>query len=77
MTRVNLFNETGHNSQDERNTEALRYIEELEPSLEMMDSYGAKFVRDLARRRDENTLVVTGKQLFWLRDLYQKYVCEA
>jgi hypothetical protein len=72
----NLFNETGHASDDDRNTEAFRYIEELKDQTYRMQSHEQKFVEDMFNRREENNLRCSGKQLFWLRDLYSKYVLE-
>lgn len=72
----NLFNETGHASQDDRNTEAFRYIDELSVVVEQMESHEAKFIRDMADKKDRNELRCSGKQLFWLRDLYSKYILE-
>lgn len=71
-----LWNETGHASQDERNTEAMRYIEELLPHLEKMDPRYRQFVNDLNVKVQNNNLYCSGKQLYWLRDLYSKYVLE-
>ncbi len=68
-----LFNETGHNSIDERNTEAIRYIEELKDNTEAMYPHERKFVIDMYDRKERNELRCSGKQLFWLRDLYSKY----
>jgi hypothetical protein len=70
-----LFNETGHNSIDERNTEALRYIDELAAFTEAMQPNAKKFVEDMIQRRDNRTLSCSGKQLYWLRDLYQEFCC--
>jgi hypothetical protein len=70
-----LFQETGHNSIDERNTEALRYIDELAAYNEAMQPHEKRFIEDMVRRRDERTLSCSGKQLFWLRDLYEKFCC--
>jgi len=70
---TNLFNETGHDSIDERNTEATRYIEELSSNLEPMQAHERRFVIDMDTKLKENNLRCSGKQLFWLRDLYEKY----
>ncbi len=70
---TNLFNETGHASIDDRNTEAIRYIDELSTQTESMEAHERKFVEDMSDRKDRNELRCSGKQLFWLRDLYQKY----
>lgn len=69
-----LWNETGHNSIDDRNTEAIRYIDELHPLLGAMLQHERQFVDDMWERKDRNELRCSGKQLFWLRDLYSKYV---
>ena len=71
----NLFNETGHNSIDDRNTEAIRYIDELKDQTESMQPHERQFILDMADRKERNELRCSGKQLFWLRDLYQKYCC--
>jgi hypothetical protein len=70
---ANLFNETGHASVDDRNTEAIRYIEELKDQTEAMQPHESKFVLDMNDRHGRNELRCSGKQLFWLRDLYEKY----
>jgi len=70
---MSLFNETGHASIDDRNTEAIRLIDELATQTEMMQSHERKFVEDMNDRQTRNELRCSGKQLFWLRDLYQKY----
>jgi len=68
-----LFNETGHASIDDRNTEAFRYIDELYDFLEAMQPHERSFVGDMYDKKERNVLSCSGKQLFWLRDLYQKY----
>jgi hypothetical protein len=72
---ANLFNETGHNSIDARNTEAHSYIEELSSNTEPMAPQEKMFVENLFNMMENQTLSVSTKQLFWLRDLYQKYCC--
>jgi hypothetical protein len=71
-----LFEETGHASIDDRNTEAIRYIEELKDQLDAMFPHERRFVIDMNDRHERNELRCSGKQLFWLRDLYGKYVLE-
>ena len=68
-----LFNETGHNSIDDRNTEAFRLIDELSVNTEQMQAHERQFVTDMNDRKDRNELRCSGKQLYWLRDLYEKY----
>jgi hypothetical protein len=70
---TNLFNETGHNSIDDRNTEALRLIEELAVNMEPMQPHERQFITDMSDRAGRNELRCSGKQLYWLRDLYEKY----
>jgi len=70
---ANLFNETGHDSMDDRNTEAYRYIDELKDMTPAMELNERCFVEDMARKKEDNALRCSGKQLFWLRDLYEKY----
>ena len=70
----NLWNETGHSSIDDRNTEALRLIEELTVNTESMQQHERQFVTDMSDRAGRNELRCSGKQLYWLRDLYSKYV---
>jgi len=70
---VSLFNETGHDSIDDRNTEAQRLIDELSTNTEAMQTHERKFVLDMADKVSRNELRCSGKQLFWLRDLYEKY----
>jgi hypothetical protein len=72
---TNLFNETGHNSIDDRNTEAIRYIEELSTQTESMAPHERQFILDMADRHSRNELRCSGKQLYWLRDLYMKFCC--
>lgn len=70
-----LFNETGHSSLDERNSEAIRLIEELSSNTEQMEAHERKFILDMSDHKDRQELRCSAKQLFWLRDLYQKYCC--
>jgi hypothetical protein len=70
---TNLFNETGHASIDDRNTEAIRLIDELYPNLGAMIPRERQFVGDMWDRKERNELRCSGKQLYWLRDLYEKY----
>ena len=72
----NLFNETGHNSIDERNTEATRLIDELVDQVGAMKPHEISFVTDMKEKVDNLSLRCSAKQLFWLRDLYGKYVLE-
>jgi hypothetical protein len=69
----NLFNETGHASIDDRNTEAIRLIDELKDHTGEMQSNERQFVTDMFDRKEHNELRCSGKQLYWLRDLYEKY----
>ena len=69
----NLWNTTGHDSIDQRNAEAIRLVEELSANTEPMETHERKFVFDMADRIERNELRCSGKQLFWLRDLYEKY----
>jgi hypothetical protein len=71
-----LFNETGHDSIDQRNTEAIRLLDELSTNMEQMQPHERSFIIDMCDRKDRNVLRCTGKQLYWLRDLYGKYVLE-
>ncbi len=68
-----LFNETGHASQDDRNAEAIRILDDLLGGFEKMDARERRFVEDMNNSRDRGTLFCSGKQLYWLRDLYEKY----
>jgi len=70
---TNLWNQTGHDSIDERNTEAIRLIEELSVNTESMQAHERQFVADMSDRKDRQELRCSGKQLYWLRDLYEKY----
>jgi hypothetical protein len=69
----NLFNETGHDSIDQRNTEAVRLIDELYGELAELGPWEHQFVSDLWRLKEDNNLRCSAKQLFKLRDLYEKY----
>ena len=71
---TNLWNETGHASLDERNSEAVRLIDELYDKTESMAPHERQFVADMYDRKERNELRCSGKQLYWLRDLYSKYV---
>jgi hypothetical protein len=68
-----LWNETGHASIDDRNTEAVRLIEELSVNTEPYLPHERKFVLDMNDKMSRNELRCSAKQLFWLRDLYSKY----
>lgn len=68
-----LWNVTGHNSIDERNSEAIHLLEELSSSTEQMEPRERSFILDMCDKKDRNVLYCSGKQLFWLRDLYEKY----
>jgi len=70
---VSLFNETGHDSIDDRNTEAQRLIDELSTNTEAMQTHERKFVLDMSDKVSRNELRCSEKQLFWLRGLYEKY----
>jgi hypothetical protein len=70
---TNLFNETGHDSIDDRNTEAYRYIDDLKDYIDAMEINERVFVEDMSRKKEDNALRCSAKQLFWLRDLYEKY----
>jgi hypothetical protein len=70
-----LFNETGHASQDDRNTEAIRYIDELYQHLDELGPKAHQFVSDMWQRKEDNNLRCSGPQLYWLRDLYQEFCC--
>jgi len=68
-----LFNETGHASQDDRNQEAERLIDELSSHIWEMNNAETKFVEDMVRKKEDGDLFCTPKILFWLRDLYGRY----
>lgn len=70
---MNLFNETGHDSIDERNTEARRLVEELAPFVSGMNPKEQSFVEDMLKHKESNGFRCSAKQLFWLRDLYEIY----
>jgi len=69
----NLFNETGHDNIDQRNTEASRLLDELIDEVGKMQPHEIRFVCDMNDKRERLELRCSGKQLFWLRDLYEKY----
>ncbi len=71
-----LWNVTGHDSIDQRNDEASRLIDELTVNMEPMQPHERRFITDMNDRKDRNELRCSAKQLFWLRDLYGKYVLE-
>lgn len=71
---MGLFNETGHDSIDERNTEARRLIEELSPFTEEMSLKERMFVRDMLQQKESNGFRCSAKQLFYLRDLYERFL---
>jgi len=55
----NLWNETGHNSIDDRNTEAIRLIEELAVDMEPMQAHERQFVTDnVGSKKNETSFVV-------------------
>lgn len=68
-----LFNETGHASQDNRNNEAIRILDDLSPYFEGMDVREQSFVKDMNDRKERGVLFCSGKQLYWLRDIYEKF----
>jgi len=70
-----LYNESGHASQSDRNQEAERLIDELvmSPMLESMLFKERQFVNDMNLRKQNGSLFCSTRQLFWLRDLYEKY----
>jgi hypothetical protein len=68
-----LQGESGHDSIDERNTEAHHYIAELCSNTECFQAHERSFVLNMADQMNRGELVVSVKQLFWLRDLYNKY----
>ena len=70
-----LYNESGHASQDDRNHEAERLIDELvvSPMLKSMPYNEQKFINDMNIKKREGNLYCSTRQLFWLRDLYEKY----
>jgi len=70
-----LYNESGHASQDDRNQEAERLIDELavSPMLEDMPFKERQFINDMNRAKQNGSLFCSPKQLFWLRDLYERY----
>lgn len=70
---MSLFNETGHDSIDTRNQEAFRLIDELYDHLEEMQPHERSFVGDVYDKKEANELRCSAKQLFWLRDLFEKY----
>jgi hypothetical protein len=68
---MSLFNQTGHESDDAVKTEVKRLLGELSTDTEAMTPKERSFVEDMNDKVDRIT--VSGKQLFWLRDLYEKY----
>jgi len=41
--------------------------------MEQMQPHERSFIIDMCDKKDRNVLRCTGKQLYWLRDLYEKY----
>lgn len=75
---MSLFNESGHASQNDRNQEALRYVEELSADsyIETLTPRERIFVKHMKDDSDNGRFFCSTKQLFWLRDLYNKYILE-
>lgn len=70
---MSLFNESGHAKIDDRNKEAERLIDEISVNLEPLQPHELRFLQDMSERVADNKLFCSVKQLFWLRDLYEKY----
>ena len=68
-----LYNETGHASNDDRNQEAERLIDDLAKEVDVMAPREAEFVKKMDANKAGGVLFCTPRQLFWLRDLYEKY----
>lgn len=59
----------------EKVTEAKKLIGYLEDHFEEMQPGERQFVQQMAERLETwgDTMAIMNKQLFWLRDLYEKY----
>lgn len=71
-----LWQETGHASKQERANEACTLTGMLAESEESMEPHEATFFRQMYERCDKwgSETFVSAKQLFWLRDLKDKYL---
>ncbi len=69
---MGLWEETGHSSMDERVTEASRLVDEIAPFSASFREHEQRFLESV-KDQIENKTFCSAKQLFWLRDLYEKY----
>jgi hypothetical protein len=60
-------------SDDERRSEAVHLLNELINNVEGMQSHECRFVEEQFCKKDYTSFYISPKQLFWLRDLFQKY----
>ncbi len=74
-SKPRLWQETGHASHQDLINEVRRRVGTLQDHLEQMQLHERRFVEDTANRLDTygDTTQISGKQLFWLRDLDEKY----
>lgn len=71
---MSLWQETGHDSQEALIAEVRHLIDETLPFLDELSPKEQNFVADTAQRLElyGDATQVSAKQLFWLRDIYQK-----
>jgi hypothetical protein len=71
---MTLWQETGHESQAELIAEVRHLIDETLPFIDELTPKEAGFVSNLASKLEDygEKTFVSAKQLFWLRDIYQK-----
>lgn len=72
---MTMWSETGHASLAERAQEARKRVDAIANAVEEMEPNERKFVEDVGGRLDAtgDATFVSAKQLFWLRDLDEKY----
>jgi hypothetical protein len=71
-----MYEETGHKSKEELIAEAKNLVSRLTPVVGKMRANEAEFIRsmgDKLKRYDVETFV-SPAQLFWMRDLDERYV---
>jgi hypothetical protein len=71
----NLWQETGHASQEALLKEVSVLLSNLTDHKDEMTPKESRFIEDMEYRQDHcgSGFVVSAKQLFWLRDLNTKY----
>lgn len=71
-----MYEETGHKSKEELIAEASKLVERLTPVVGKMRENEAEFIRSMSEKlkRFGAETFVSPRQLFWMRDLDERYV---